>query len=244
MRKVGLLMATLSAVLLSVSAYADNGQFNGEVHSLGHAKIPFLVPQAGTCVEVDVELLQGANSDKTYTLSTEILNCGDAAAFITVDVTLDLNGTSLGPFTHHVQIAAGASLVRSISFGTQIPIPTGDYSLCVTATTGPSSDQDCATLSVSASPTARPIVESSPNPFNAQTRISYQVTQAGRVRLEIFNLLGRSVTTLVDAEASPGVYSAIWDGRDRNGAEVSSGVYFYRLLSGTESVTRQMTLLK
>jgi len=244
MRRAGLFLLIFGALALSVPAFASDGQSNGEIRSLGHAKIPFLAPQEDACVEVDVELLPGHLNDKTYTLSTEIFNCGDEAAFITVEVTLDLNGITVGPFTHYVHIAAGESLVRSISFGTAIPIPTGDYSLCVKASAGSSSDEDCATLSVSGSTAAKPLVENYPNPFNAQTRISYQVTAPGRVRLEIFNLLGQSVATLVDAEAATGLYSVLWDGRDSRGRTVSSGTYFYRLTLGAESVTRQMTLLK
>jgi hypothetical protein len=233
-----------AVMLIAVPAWASDGQSSGQVRSLGHAKIPYLTPQEGACVEVDVELIEGQPNENIYTLSTELLNCGDEAAHITVEVSLDLNGIVVGPFTHYVHIAAGESLVRSIAFSTHIPIPAGNYTLCIKASAGESSDEDCATLSVAGATAGKPVVENYPNPFNAQTRIGYQVTQAGPVKIEVFNLLGRSVVKLVDADAAPGVYSVVWDGHDSRGQEVSSGTYFYRLTLGDQVVTRQMTLLK
>jgi Zn-dependent metalloprotease len=83
-----------------------------------------------------------------------------------------------------------------------------------------------------------------PNPFNPATNISFSLPQQSQVRLEVFDILGRSVTTLINKELNAGSYSAIWAGDDRSGAQVSSGVYFYRLT--TEQGTRQekMTLLR
>jgi len=84
-----------------------------------------------------------------------------------------------------------------------------------------------------------------PNPFNPSTRIEFSIPQAARVRLDVYDVHGRLVATLVDRQSAPGMQSVVWNGRDRNGAGVASGVYFYRLtLPGQRSLTRKLVLLK
>ena len=83
-----------------------------------------------------------------------------------------------------------------------------------------------------------------PNPFNPSTSISFELRQPGQARLEIFDLRGRLVNTLLDKELGTGTHIEDWDGTDANGAPVASGVYFYRLSAGGTSVSRKMLLLK
>ena len=95
-------------------------------------------------------------------------------------------------------------------------------------------------------PRAFALAQNVPNPFNPSTTISYNVPEGStvRVRLEIFNLRGQLVRTLVDELREAGAYSVVWDGKDRTGRDVSSGVYFYRLRAGDFIQTRKMVLLK
>jgi hypothetical protein len=84
-----------------------------------------------------------------------------------------------------------------------------------------------------------------PNPFNATTTIYFEVPgSGGHVTLRIYDVTGRHVRTLVDGDATPGRKSATWDGRDTRGNEVSSGIYFYRLVAGSTTFTRKMVVLK
>jgi len=88
-----------------------------------------------------------------------------------------------------------------------------------------------------------------PNPFNPTTTISYTIHRAGnapvdKTELKIYNALGQEVKTLVDDYQRPGSYEVQWDGTDRNGDKVSSGIYFYRLIKGDSKETRKMVLLK
>ena len=82
-----------------------------------------------------------------------------------------------------------------------------------------------------------------PNPFNPSTVIPYQLATAGRVRLEIFNVLGQRVATLVNGDRSAGVHTAVWDATDEAGRAVGAGVYIYRLRGGGASWSRRMVLV-
>jgi hypothetical protein len=84
----------------------------------------------------------------------------------------------------------------------------------------------------------------SPNPFTTQTSIAYALGTAGRVRLAVYSPTGQLVTSLVDAEAKPGAYQATWDGRDRFGREVGSGVYYYQLELNNTRQSGRMVVLK
>lgn len=83
-----------------------------------------------------------------------------------------------------------------------------------------------------------------PNPFNASTAISYYVPKDAQVTLEVYNIRGQKVKTLVDEQKTAGTYSVIWDGTNSKGEVVATGVYFYRLSIDKETLTKKMTLLK
>lgn len=83
-----------------------------------------------------------------------------------------------------------------------------------------------------------------PNPFNPTTEISFNLPNAGEVRLEVFNVMGQQVVTLVNGALEAGSHTVTWDSRDNTGDRVSSGVYFYRLESGDLIDTKKMVLLK
>ena len=85
-----------------------------------------------------------------------------------------------------------------------------------------------------------------PNPFNPETTIRYQLPEAGEVTLEVYNMLGQVVRTLVEREfQSAGRYLYKWDAADDNGRSLSSGVYFYRITAGREFQShKRMLLLK
>lgn len=83
-----------------------------------------------------------------------------------------------------------------------------------------------------------------PNPFNPSTTIAFSIPSYTRCRLFIYNTLGQKVKTLVDGPKEPGLYEIQWDGRDDEGREVSSGLYFYRLEAGDFVATGKMLLLR
>jgi len=83
-----------------------------------------------------------------------------------------------------------------------------------------------------------------PNPFNPETVIKYALPEGADVRLVIYNTLGQQVRELVNRSQAPGQYQVRWDSRDAMGRQVSSGVYFYRLVAGSNVATKRMMLLK
>lgn len=96
-------------------------------------------------------------------------------------------------------------------------------------------DVTTATVSVS---------QNAPNPFRSRTTIMYSLGKAGDVSLSVYSAEGRLVTRLVDTHLEPGTYSASWDGRDRFGSQVGSGMYYYKLDAGGEIRTGRMVFLK
>jgi hypothetical protein len=85
-----------------------------------------------------------------------------------------------------------------------------------------------------------------PNPFNPSTQIKIGVPEGvrGDVSLRIYNVSGQLVTTLFEGTKAPGWYTFAWDGRNSDGATVSTGVYFARFVNGKTAMTRKMVLLK
>ena len=82
-----------------------------------------------------------------------------------------------------------------------------------------------------------------PNPFNPSTLIPYQLPASMHVRLEVFNILGQRVATLVDLEQPAGFHTASWDATDAAGEAVGTGVYLYRLSGDGVQATRSMLLI-
>ena len=83
-----------------------------------------------------------------------------------------------------------------------------------------------------------------PNPFNPTTTISYDLPEASSVRLEVYDMMGRRVATLVNADQGAGSYETVWNARNDAGSPVASGVYIYRIQAGSFQAVQQMVLMK
>ncbi|MDD4051326.1 MAG: S8 family serine peptidase [candidate division Zixibacteria bacterium] len=83
-----------------------------------------------------------------------------------------------------------------------------------------------------------------PNPFNPQTTIRFAVPSTAQAELAVYNVCGQKVCTLFDGIAGAGENSVVWNGADDSGRSVASGVYFYRLTTDKETISRTMVLLK
>jgi hypothetical protein len=103
---------------------------------------------------------------------------------------------------------------------------------------GPSSVDDNSTI-----PEVFGLAQNYPNPFNAETKIDFR-TQGGDVKIEVYDLTGSLVKTIIDGSMEAGVHSVIWDGKNSDGNLVSTGVYFYKLSSDYGTSVKKMTMLK
>ncbi len=88
-------------------------------------------------------------------------------------------------------------------------------------------------------PQAFSLEQNYPNPFNPETKISYTVARAGRVTIRVYDILGKEVATLMDGERQPGSYQATF-----SAANLTSGVYYYRMTAGGYAATRRMIVVK
>jgi hypothetical protein len=88
------------------------------------------------------------------------------------------------------------------------------------------------------------LAQNYPNPFNPETKIEFSLDQATDVSIGVYNLLGEKVRSLLETRQQPGTHHVIWDGKNELGAPMPSGIYFYRLFTGTQTLTKKMTLMR
>jgi hypothetical protein len=152
----------------------------------------------------------------------------DSSSLSDENVTIIAEAEGYSPDTLITNISYGAEMVFDIELQ-QIPVGIDDNANTI--------------------PLDYSLQQNYPNPFNPSTSIEFSVPVNSNVRLTIYNLLGQVVTTIVNEEISAGNYSVIWNGTDKNGLQVSSGVYLYKMQAngnnGTPySQTKKMILLK
>lgn len=95
------------------------------------------------------------------------------------------------------------------------------------------------------SPTGFELYQNYPNPFNPETVIKYQTSLTKNIRIDVYDLNGRWVTTLIDRQKSAGSYFTFWNGKNSDGLDVASGVYFYTLnIAGKKVQSRKMVLIR
>ncbi|MBI2418831.1 MAG: T9SS type A sorting domain-containing protein, partial [Ignavibacteriales bacterium] len=86
------------------------------------------------------------------------------------------------------------------------------------------------------------LLQNYPNPFNPSSRIIYSLAQAGNVSLKVYDVLGNEVATLTDGWQQAGMHEVVFNGAQHK--QLASGVYFYRLQAGANSVVKKMILMK
>jgi len=155
------------------------------------------------------------------------------------------------PFTANVQALASGLNDESGKLGTlslllRARAPLAGDSLDITARAYRRDGSPAATLHRSISvgkivpiPTSVALMQNYPNPFNPATVIGYQLPSRTRVRLIVYDILGRRVATLVDADQDAGAHTIRWDATG-----LATGTYLYRLEAGESRETRKMILMK
>jgi len=206
------------------------------------------------------ELEKPGKSGHTAQVPFVVVNTGSLAGSFTVEAEMDLPWA----LTVHTLSGLGLTLspgeVANIAVGVEIPPGTPDTTVELRVkvksdTYGSANSGAWTMLAVTTIsdiggggnglvPDQFALAQNYPNPFNPATEIAYSLRVDGMVRLDVINLLGQNVRTLVDGYRSRGTHSEYWDGRDHNGATVPSGIYFYRLTQNAASLMRKMVLLK
>ena len=87
-------------------------------------------------------------------------------------------------------------------------------------------------------------MKNTPNPFNPNTTISYELSRQGRTTIDIYNAKGQKVRTLLSKMMEQGNHQVVWDGLDDNGKRAASGVFFYKISLDDEQLMKKMILLK
>ena len=131
-------------------------------------------------------------------------------------------------------ISAGFNILASVSKSGQPPFVTYSSSASADFVGGISDVRDNGTL-----PDKFEISQNYPNPFNPTTTIQYDLPIASNVAIDIYDILGNKVETLINSEQQPGHHEVVWDARDE-----ASGIYFYKIQAGSFVESKRMTLLK
>jgi hypothetical protein len=106
---------------------------------------------------------------------------------------------------------------------------------------------DPALTAVSPARTGAPsftLLDAAPNPFDNETLLRWELSRSARVRVDVYDVAGRRVTTLLDGERAAGAGDLRWSGRDINGRALATGVYFVRMQAAGETRTRRVVLVR
>lgn len=157
------------------------------------------------------------------------------------------------PWNEEELIREGLSDIVKLPFISKGRIPAGDdRHVRITRaviSTGAARNIPVEGVGGTAVPSMFELYQNRPNPFNPFTTIDFYIDGSDgggtdQVVLEVFNILGQRIRTLIDEALPPGLHSVVWDGTDDGGDRAASGIYLYRLKIGDESATRKMMLLK
>lgn len=156
--------------------------------------------------------------------------------------SLFINDADGGGYPPLASIDAGDTLCFVIgcmdtAFARRPILPRNARDLCIQGLTG--IEDGFASV-----PVRTRLEQNHPNPFNPKTTISFALSKPGQTSLVIYDLSGREVRVLVNEPLKAAEYAKIWDGRNSEGREVASGIYFYKLTTSGFEETRKMVLLK
>jgi len=117
------------------------------------------------------------------------------------------------------------------------------YKLEDISISGKTSEHDPIKVTVTR-PETYELSQNYPNPFNPVTKIHYQIPNQQLVTLKIYNLLGQEIISLVDEPKEAGYHTSMWNGLDKYGNQVSSGIYYYRIMAGAFIQSKKMVLIR
>jgi len=239
-------------------AWGVNGGPSAADVSMAATNPPVSIPKSGGSFDFDINIANnsGAPIDiRYYTYGqrstggiTDPLK-GPFNATIepgnAVNVTLTQNVPPLDPasFTYILQVESSSNnrLIANDSFPFVVTNAPSTGQLKAGGETWTFSDD---TEHGSPLPESVELLGNYPNPFNPETRISYRLSEARHVTLQVFDIKGRLISELVNGEQAAGPQNIFWNGKTSEGKRVASGIYLYRLVAGDFSQTNKMLLVK
>lgn len=174
------------------------------------------------------------NNDGAWSLSEKILLAAPVVAGGNV-INFSVPGTAGPAYSTFARFRFSGNSGASPPTGLEIDGEVEDYEVQIL--------EDTVT-EVKPVPASFALYDPMPNPFNPRTTLSFALPTATRVMLSVYDVSGKLVTTLLDENRVAGVHRVEWDGRNRSGELVASGVYFYRITAGSFTDTKRMVVLK
>jgi len=193
----------------------------------------------GTVTGVAGETLSGITLKLTDQATTnpvpeKTTTTGEGGAFTftgVLNATYTLSAHSVQPLTQ---------IPQEETYDLAIAVNNADFTL----TTAFELSQALEEADVIGLPTITTLKNNYPNPFNPSTTIAFDIAKDGHVSIEIYNIKGQRVKSLVNDSFRVGRYSVVWNGDDNNGRNVGSGVYFYRMTTSEYRSVKKMLLMK
>ncbi len=215
------------SLLIVVSAFAQTAKMATDNSRNGTWEIPF------------------GSTDNTITLSIQNSSNIEARS---VSVTFDnvpiwLNFKSNRVFLKN--IAANGSGDAEFTFSVDRKAPFGKDTTLTAVISTPEGQKWTKDITIEvATPKDYKLYDNYPNPFNPSTKIAFELPKASHVRLVIYDVVGREVARIADGDYPAGYTELTWNGINRNGEQVSSGVYFYRISTDNWSAIKKMLMLR
>ena len=248
-----------SAGALSYKIYKD-GNFLAEVDNVTFPTTTYLdeAIEGGTYSYYVTAVYESGESDPSNTISVElVLPVPTGFEAVSIGTNISLNWDAIGTSRDFIEykIYRDDEYLNSTTqlFYFDQGVPTGVYSYYLTAVySGDWESESGNTVEIDhtdANGIQTPFINSLngnyPNPFNPETAIYFSVAQTSSfVSLEIYNLKGQKIKTLINEILSAGSHSVVWNGTDKNEKPVSSGVYLYKMKTGNYVSTKKMILMK
>jgi len=223
-----------------VSLFFDgnNSKSTGSYDGVDDVELGFIL---GKSAPEDIAISYGGAND--WGFSTAGISYATAAkdSFWTLEASIPLSNLSISTSEFGLEVQAfdpDNGVDKNLRWwGTSSDVET-DASLFGTAILNPA-DPASIEFESRTQMTSFKLAQNYPNPFNPSTTINYTIQKKGTVKLTVYNLLGKVVATLIDESKSAGSHTVTFDG-----SELTSGIYFYRLESGSQVQVKKMTLLK
>lgn len=199
------------------------------------ASVSFLSSQVSATIH-DVSIV-----DFSFNPSSINVTAGDSVKW-TNNGSFDHTSTSDSGVWNSGTIPSGSSFTRQFSTPGSFPYHCAIHTtMQATVIVSPTSVGDGNSSNF---PRDYSLNQNFPNPFNSFTRISFYLPKNGNVKLEVYNILGQKIRTLLEKVEEPGPKTLFWDGTDDRGLNVPTGIYFYRLTAQDFVDTKKMVYLK